>query len=111
MATIASNAVSSWVGGSRLTDAPGGTLRSVNPANTGELVAEIQLGDAGTFIDACRAARAAQDSWAHTPAPMRGRAIQQIRRVVEYKREALPRVVSRKFAKPYSESLGEVQEI
>src|SRR3954453_11735355 len=111
MATIASNAVSSWVGGSRLTDAPGGTLQSVNPANTDEVVAEIQLGDVDTFADACRAARGAQDAWAHTPAPQRGRAIQQIGRLVEDNKEALARVVTRDIGKPYSEALGEVQEI
>src|SRR3954465_4938458 len=111
MATIASNAVSSWVGGSRLTDAPGGTLQSVNPAKTDEVVAEIQLGDADTFADACRAARGAQDNWAHTPAPQRGRAIQQIGRLVEDNKEALARIVTREIGKPYSESLGEVQEI
>src|SRR3954468_13456340 len=111
MATIASNAVSSWVGGSRLTDAPGGTLQSVNPANTDEVVAEVQLGDAATFVDACRAARGAQEAWAHTPAPQRGRAIQQIGRLVEDNKEALARLVTRDIGKPYSEALGEAQEI
>src|SRR6187551_2658375 len=113
MATVASSArtVTSLIGGSAASGAPGGTQQSVNPANTGEVVAEIQLGDAGTFVDACRAARAAQDSWAHTPAPMRGRAIQQIGRLVEANKEALARLVTREIGKPYPESLGEVQEI
>jgi alpha-ketoglutaric semialdehyde dehydrogenase len=113
MATVASSArtVTSLIGGSAASGAPGGTQQSVNPANTGEVVAEIQLGDAGTFVDACRAARAAQDSWEHTPAPMRGRAIQQIGRLVEDNKEALARIVTREIGKPYSESLGEVQEI
>jgi aldehyde dehydrogenase (NAD+) len=113
MATVASSArtVTSLIGGSAASGAPGGTLQSVNPANTDEVVAEIQLGDAGTFVDACRAARSAQDSWAHTPAPMRGRAIQQIGRLVEDNKEALARIVTREIGKPYSESLGEVQEI
>src|SRR3954464_15456817 len=113
MATIASNAVTvtSWIGGSAASGAPGGTQRSLNPANTDEVVAEIQLGDADTFVDACRAARGAQGAWAHTPAPMRGRAIQQIGRLVEDNKEALARVVTREIGKPYSEALGEVQEI
>src|SRR4051795_400432 len=113
MATVASSArtVTSWIGGSAASGAPGGTLRSVNPANTDEVVAEIQLGDAGTFVDACRAARAAQEEWAHTPAPQRGRAIQQIGRLMEDNKEALARVVTREIGKPYSEALGEVQEI
>jgi aldehyde dehydrogenase (NAD+) len=113
MATVASSArtVTSLIGGSAATGAPGGTLRSVNPANTDEVVAEVQLGDAGTFVEACRAARSAQGSWARTPAPMRGRAIQQIGRLVEDNKEALARIVTREIGKPYSESLGEVQEI
>jgi aldehyde dehydrogenase (NAD+) len=113
MATVASSArtVTSLIGGSTASGAPGGTLQSVNPANTQEVVAEIQLADAGTFGDACRAARAAQENWARTPAPMRGRAIQQIGRIVESNKEALARIVTREIGKPYSESLGEVQEI
>src|SRR3954467_11754681 len=111
MATIASRPVASYIGGSPASDAPGGTLQSVNPANTDEVGAEVQLGDAGTFVDACRSARAAQEAWARTPAPQRGRAIQQIGRLVEDNKEALARVVTRDIGKPYSEALGEVQEI
>jgi alpha-ketoglutaric semialdehyde dehydrogenase len=113
MATVASSArtVTSLIGGSAASGAPGGTLRSVNPANTDEVVAEIHLGDAGTFVDACRAAHDAQEAWARTPAPLRGRAIQQIGRLVEDNKDALARIVTREIGKPYSEALGEVQEI
>ena len=45
------------------------------------------------------------------PAPIRGRAIQQIGRLVEDNKEALARLVTREIGKPYPESLGEVQEI
>jgi aldehyde dehydrogenase (NAD+) len=69
------------------------------------------MGDAQTFVDACRAAREAQAEWAATPAPVRGRAIQQIGRLVERNKEALARLVTREIGKPYAESLGEVQEI
>jgi aldehyde dehydrogenase (NAD+) len=113
MATITTSArsVSSLIGGSPATGAPGGTLRSVNPAHLDEVVAEVQLGDAGTFVEAARTARAAQEAWAATPAPVRGRAIQQIGRLVEDNKEALARIVTREIGKPYAESLGEVQEI
>src|SRR5213595_1732690 len=113
MATVASSArtVTSLIGGSPASDAPGGTLQVVNPAHTDEVVAEVQLGDAGTFVDACRSARAAQEAWARTPAPQRGRAIQQIGRLVKDNKEALARIVTREIGKPYAESLGEVQEV
>ena len=45
------------------------------------------------------------------PAPVRGRAIQQIGRLVEDNKESLARLVTREIGKPYAESLGEVQEI
>lgn len=113
MATATSSArtISSLIAGSEQTGAPGGTQRNLNPARTDELVAEVQLGDASTFVDAARAARAAQRDWAATPAPVRGRAIQQIGRLVEDNKEALARIVTREIGKPYPESLGEVQEI
>ena len=41
-------------------DAPGGRLQSTNPANRRDVVAEVLLTDADGFVDACRAARAAQ---------------------------------------------------
>ena len=103
--------VASIVGGRPETDAPGGRLVSTNPADSSDVVAEALLGDASTFVAACRAARAAQQGWAEVPAPVRGRAIQQIGRLVEDNKEALARLVTREIGKPYAESLGEVQEI
>src|SRR5918996_1237580 len=89
----------------------GRRIESRNPANLDELVCEAWLGDAGTFVDACRAAREAQRSWAATPAPVRGKAIGRIGRLVEDNKEALARLLTREIGKPYPESLGEVQEL
>src|SRR3954467_1330016 len=107
----ATRTVASIVNGTSVTDGPGGTAISTNPANTEDAVAEVRLGDASTFVAACRAARGAQAAWAATPAPVRGRAIQQIGRLVEDNKEALAQLVTREIGKPYAESLGEVQEI
>jgi acyl-CoA reductase-like NAD-dependent aldehyde dehydrogenase len=99
------------IAGSERPDAPGGRFQSVNPARTAEVVAEVTLGDAKTFLDAAQAARAAQPSWADVPAPVRGRAIAHIGRVVEANAEALATLISREIGKPYAEALGEVREI
>ena len=99
----------SIVGGEPRRD--GERTESRNPANLHEVVCEAYLGDAGTFVDACRAARAAQREWAAVPAPVRGNAIKQIGRLVEDNKEALARLLSREIGKPYPESLGEVQEV
>src|SRR3954454_8606507 len=111
MTTQTATEIASIVGGRALADAPGGRLDSTNPAHTDQIVATALLGDASTFVDACRAAREAQRAWKAVPAPVRGRAIQQAGRLVEENMEALAHLVTREIGKPYPESLGEVQEI
>src|SRR5919199_6127086 len=103
--------VTSLIGGSSQEDAPGGRTASTNPARTDEKVAEVLLGDAGTFVEACLAAREAQRGWASVPAPLRSQVIKKIGRIVENNKEALARLVTREIGKPYAEALGEVQEI
>jgi alpha-ketoglutaric semialdehyde dehydrogenase len=103
--------VSSIVAGAPSKDAPGGRLTIPNPALLTDTLAEALLGDAGTFVDACRAARAAQLGWAAVSAPVRGRAIQQLGRLVEANMEALSQLITREIGKPIKESRGEVQEV
>src|SRR3954468_6362921 len=86
-------------------------LRSTNPSNLGDVVLETESADAEAFAAACAVAREAQRGWAQRPAPTRGRAIQQVGRLVEANKEALARLVTREIGKPYAEALGEVQEI
>jgi aldehyde dehydrogenase (NAD+) len=111
MVASATRTVSSIVGGVPVEGSPGGTVLVANPARLDEPVAEASLGDAGTFVDACRTAREAQPGWAAVPAPVRGRAIQQLGRIVESNLEALARLITREIGKPIAESRGEVQEV
>ena len=106
-----SRMVASILGGRTLKNAPGGSSRSTNPARTDEVVAEVLLGDADTFVEACRVARGVQSGWASVPAPVRARVIKQVGRLVESNKKALAQLVTREIGKPYAESLGEVQEI
>src|SRR5215204_2908598 len=103
--------IASVIDGEARTDAPGGRLTSTNPAQLDDVVAEVALADAATFVDACAAARAAQKEWAKVPAPARGRVIAQVGRLFESNKEALAKLVTREVGKPYPESLGEVQEV
>jgi alpha-ketoglutaric semialdehyde dehydrogenase len=89
----------------------GRTIVSTNPANLSEHVAEIVLADATTFARAAASAKRAQPAWADIPAPVRGRAIAHIGRVIEANADALARLVTREIGKPYGEALGEVREI
>jgi aldehyde dehydrogenase (NAD+) len=101
----------SIIDGQERSDAPGGRLQSSNPANRSDVIAEVLLADAQGFEDACRAARRAQPGWGAVPAPVRGRVIAQVGRLVEANKEALSRLITREIGKPYPEALGEVQEI
>jgi alpha-ketoglutaric semialdehyde dehydrogenase len=107
----AARTVTSLLDGSADGDSPGGTLTIVNPARLEETAVEARLGDAATFLDACRRAKAAQPTWAAVPAPVRGGAIQQLGRLVEDNAESLSRLLTREIGKPIRESRGEVQEV
>jgi len=102
--------IASLVGG-RARPGGGGTLASRNPARLDDVVAEAALADQALFAEACATAREAQREWAATPAPVRGRVIAAVGRLVEANKEPLARLVTREVGKPYAESLGEVQEI
>src|SRR5947207_7117237 len=103
--------VSSVIAGQPVGGAPGGRIRSTNPARLDEVVADVALGDAALLVTAARAARDAQRAWADVPAPVRGRAIAHIGRLAEDNKQALAALVTREIGKPYPEALGEVQEI
>jgi acyl-CoA reductase-like NAD-dependent aldehyde dehydrogenase len=106
-----SRKITSIIAGTPVAGASGARIASTNPAHTSEVVADVSLGDAGTFVAAAQAARQAQQAWADVPAPVRGRAIAHIGRVVEANAESLARLVAREIGKPYPEALGEVREI
>ncbi|MEV4094998.1 aldehyde dehydrogenase family protein [Streptosporangium saharense] len=101
----------SVIGGKQASGASGDVYESVDPAHLDEVVARVRLADAETFSSACRTAAAAQAEWAAVPAPVRGRVIASIGRLVEANAETLARLVTREIGKPYAEALGEVREI
>jgi acyl-CoA reductase-like NAD-dependent aldehyde dehydrogenase len=103
--------VSSLLDGRPVADAPSGTRSIANPARLTETVSEVRLGDDGTLVAACRAAKDAQPEWAHVPAPVRGRAVQALGRLVEDNAEPLARLITEEIGKPIVESRGEVQEV
>lgn len=101
--------ITSVIGGAAASQ--GRTLTTVNPANLSETVAQVALADADTFARACATAHDAHSTWADVPAPIRGRAIATIGRLVEANAQKLAEIVTREIGKPYAEALGEVREI
>ncbi len=103
--------VSSIIGGRPVEGAQAGTMASLNPSRLADVVAEVRLADAATFAAACAAAKRAQPLWAEIPAPVRGRTVAAMGRIVEANKESLARLVTRELGKPLQEARGEVQEI
>src|SRR5258708_7833480 len=91
--------------------ARGGRVESPNPSRLADVGADVTLADAATFAAACTAAKQAQPLWADVPAPVRGKTVAAIGRIVEANKEPLARLVTRELGKPYAEAVGEVQEI
>src|SRR3954470_15920783 len=84
---------------------------SRNPADLDDIVVQVDAADRDGCVGPCRSAREAQAAWAAIPAPVRGRVIAQVGRLVEANQEALAALVTREMGKPYAEARGEVQEI
>jgi len=96
---------------SHRTGGAGSAFAKHNPADESDVVWQGQLQPASTLVDAAAVARVAQRGWAGVPAPVRGRVIAQVGRLVEANKEALSALVTREIGKPYAEALGEVQEV
>ena len=103
--------IASIIGGRPVSDAAGGRMTVSNPARLDEVVAEALMGDAETFLDGLRRRPRGPADLGPRPAPVRGRAVQQIGRLFEENKEPLARLITREIGKPYGESLGEVQEV
>ena len=97
--------------GSTGADTAAGEYLSRNPARLDDVVARVELGGPETLRAAAAEARRAQREWARVPAPVRGRTIAELGRLVEDNKSALAGLVTREIGKPYGEALGEVQEI
>jgi alpha-ketoglutaric semialdehyde dehydrogenase len=82
----------------------------VNPADLDDVIGEVELADADTFVEAARRAAAAQEQWRKVPAPVRGVAIHDLGLILEANKEALSRIITREIGKPLPEARGEVQE-
>src|SRR4051795_11713851 len=87
------------------------TVDSVNPADLSDVVARVELAGPEAIVEAASRANAAPREWAGVPAPVRGRVIAAIGRLVEANVDALAALVTREVGKPIVESRGEVQEI
>src|SRR5215831_11179536 len=91
-----------YIGGAWRATASGETFDDSNPARTSEIVARFQRSTVAD-IDAAIAAEAALPAWRALPAPERGEVILKAALLMEARREALARDMTREMGKPLRE--------
>jgi len=86
------------------------TFKSVNPADTGEVVGVAPQSGAEDVEKAVAAARSAFREWALTPAPRRGEILFRAAESLSRQKSELGELVAREMGKVMPEALGDVQE-
>ncbi len=90
--------------------ASGRTIKSLNPANTDDLVGIAPSSGRADIDLAVKAARKAFPLWRLTPAPRRGEIIFRAAEAILKAKDELGRLVTREMGKVLPEGLGDVQE-
>lgn len=91
-----------WHDGVRLAE-------DVNPANPGEVVAQVSMGSTQLAVEAVEAARAASAGWRKTPAPLRGEILRKAADLLEERADTVGRDLTREEGKTLVEGIGETK--
>ena len=83
-------------------------LRNVNPADTGDVIAEFPMATAADTERAIDVAAAAFPGWKNTPGPERGRVIWRAADIARRRVDEIAEVMTREEGKIFKESRGEV---
>jgi aldehyde dehydrogenase (NAD+) len=98
------------VGGRSVPSNTGRTFKNTSPAKISDVVGVYPLSDAFDVDAAVAAARAALPAWRSMPAPRRGALLYAAARILEDRKEAIARVMTREMGKTLQETRGDVQE-
>ncbi len=85
----------------------GRTFQDVNPADTNDVVGELQASDAADADDAVEAAARAFPGWAKTPAPVRGKFLLKAAQALEARLDEVADLLAREEGKTIGEARGE----
>jgi aldehyde dehydrogenase (NAD+) len=85
----------------------GRTFQDVNPADTTDVVGELQASDAADANDAVEAAVRAFPAWAKTPAPVRGKILLKAAQALEARLDEVADLLAREEGKTIGEARGE----
>lgn len=94
-----------WVG-----EKKNGTIKSINPANTEDVVAEFPIATIADTKKAIESAKEAFKTWRKIPSPARARYIEKAVRIARSQAEDLAKVMTREEGKILSEAKGEIEK-
>ncbi|MFB6102091.1 MAG: aldehyde dehydrogenase family protein [Haloplanus sp.] len=98
-----------YVDGEWVVSGTGETIEVRNPARPSETVARYQRSTRGDAAEAVEAAVAAQDEWASTPGPERGRVLRETGGILAARKDELTEMLIDEEGKAHAEAAGEVQ--
>jgi aldehyde dehydrogenase (NAD+) len=99
-----------FIGGKWVAPVSDAYAESINPANSGEVVARYPLSGEEDVNRAVAAARESYDRWRLTPAPRRGEILFRAGEILGKRKDELGKLVTREMGKVLPEGLGDVQE-
>jgi alpha-ketoglutaric semialdehyde dehydrogenase len=99
-----------YIDGSWVATRSGRTFENRNPANRDDLIGEFQESTAEDVDTAIAAASRAYEKWRLVPAPKRAEILFAASRLIESRKEALAKDMTREMGKVLEETRGDVQE-
>ena len=103
-------AKTNYIGGKWTAAQAGGTFKSVNPARTNEVIGVFARSHREDVEAAAAAAQAAYPAWRRLPAPARAAILSRAARLLEERKDAISRQMTREMGKVLTEARGDVQE-
>ena len=85
-------------------------IKSINPADTREVVCETPDSSAAELNRAVEAASRALAAWRRTPPPARALILQKAGQILAERKQQIGELIAREAGKPVAEGCGDVQE-
>ncbi len=104
------NTLKNYINGEWVESSTGETFENLNPANHRELIGLFQKSGLQDVNKAAAAARQAFKAWKNTPPPKRGEILYRAATLLQQRKEALARDMTREMGKVLEETRGDVQE-
>ncbi len=96
------------IGGEWTKATTGRIIEDINPADTRDVIGQFQASSREDVEQAIKVASEAQQKWADTPAPSRGKILFKVAQLIEARAGELARELTREEGKTLKESMGEV---